>query len=120
MSRILIADDEANICEVFSQALQSCGHEVTSVGDGHEALKLLEHESFDLIITDLQMPHCSGITLLASVRKTNPDARVILMSSHVNGSEEQFRAQGFIDVLPKPVSIARFLETVTRALGTFV
>ena len=103
MSRILIVDDEPTICETFSIALQACGHEVMTVGDGHEALKLLEHESFDLIITDLQMPHCSGIGLLESIRKTNPDARVILMSSHVNGSEERFRAQGFIDVLPKPV-----------------
>jgi CheY-like chemotaxis protein len=60
MLRILVIDDEEDICKILYNFLSGDGHDVKVVNSGAEALKLLRRESFDLVLTDLVMPYVSG------------------------------------------------------------
>jgi len=66
--KILIVDDSESIREVVSFTLENAGHEVVKAVDGQDALKYLDGQKYDLIITDLHMPNLNGIELIKKVR----------------------------------------------------
>ncbi len=61
--RILVVDDEVHIVQVVALKLRNAGFTVVTAGDGEEALAALRRERFALVVTDLQMPHMSGVEL---------------------------------------------------------
>jgi len=65
LERILIVDDEENVCLLFKRILDKEGYEVECAASGEDALAKLEHRPFDLVITDLKMPGMDGLELLA-------------------------------------------------------
>ena len=67
--RILVVDDDADMCELLSDVLEAEGLSVLTVVDSSEAAKILKQEEFDVIITDLNMPNLDGIQLITAVRK---------------------------------------------------
>lgn len=84
MTLILVADDDADICELVEFKLSQTGHEVVVAGDGVEALRRFGEHEFDLLLLDCMMPHRTGQQVLSAVR-TQPQTRrvpVILMSAH--------------------------------------
>ncbi len=104
MARILIADDEAGLREFMGDALRLDDHDVVEAADGREAIKLLEARSFDLLITDLRMPHVDGLTLLRKVRAELPEVEVIVLTAHgrVDTAVEAMKLGAF-DYLDKPI-----------------
>ena len=66
--RILIVDDSESIREVVSFTLENAGHEVLKGVDGQDALKFLDGQPIDLVITDLHMPNMDGIELIKQIR----------------------------------------------------
>ena len=66
--RILIADDEPDICSLVTAILGTQGYQVESVGDGQEAIKLLGRKKFDLVILDVHMPKLEGPQALEVIR----------------------------------------------------
>jgi len=105
MARILIADDEVGLREFLSDSLRLDDHEVVTAVDGRDALRKLEERSFDLLITDLRMPHVDGLTLLRKVRADQPELEVIVLTAHgsVESAVEAMK-QGAFDYLQKPVA----------------
>jgi two-component system, OmpR family, alkaline phosphatase synthesis response regulator PhoP len=62
-TRILVADDEAYILQVVALKLRNAGYDIVTAMDGQEALGILRAQGADLVVTDLQMPHMTGIAL---------------------------------------------------------
>jgi two-component system cell cycle response regulator CpdR len=80
MARILLADDDASARDLVQRALVSDGHQVVATHDGAEALEKLQGGTFDLLISDVQMPGVDGIELIEKALVIAPKMRVILMS----------------------------------------
>ena len=119
VARILVVDDEEDLRAFCEGALAPAGHEITTAGDGVEALEALARRRYDLVLTDLRMPRLDGEALLRRVRTAHPDAAVMVLTAHgtVPKAVEAMRL-GVSDFLEKPVeSPAALREAVARALG---
>jgi adenylate cyclase len=104
-SQILIVDDEPLNIDLLEQELELLGYEVTSAGDGQEALERLAAEDFDLVLLDIMMPRVDGYEVLKVIR-ADPKLRHIpvLMISALNELDSVVRCieLGAEDYLPKP------------------
>ena len=72
--RVLVADDQEHMRELLVEALSADGHTVDPAEDGMAALKLLEQQTYDLVVSDLQMPQVDGPKLYQEIRRLKPDA----------------------------------------------
>jgi DNA-binding response OmpR family regulator len=80
MARILLADDEAKLRDLFARYLSGLGHDVRTAGDGNEVMAALSEAPADLLITDINMPGMDGIEILTALRKQGSAVPVIAMS----------------------------------------
>ena len=81
MKRILLIDDEPSILLMLKKMIERAGDfEVDLAQDGLEGMKLLDEYVFDLIVTDIIMPEKEGLEIIAELRRTNPDIKVIAIS----------------------------------------
>jgi two-component system response regulator ResD len=78
--RVLIVDDDQLIRNVIAEFLLRQGLEVGTAENGVEALKIFNYQSFDLVITDIQMPYMDGLDLASEIRKKRPRIIIIMMS----------------------------------------
>ena len=81
MENILIIDDNEDILELFEQVLVDDGYSVSTATNGAEGVKLFKNDSFDLVITDINMPGMSGFDVLNNMKDTVLEIPTILMSS---------------------------------------
>jgi len=81
MARLLIVDDEPSICQMLEIAFRKDGHTVETVSSGQAALKKIDSQAHDLIISDIRMPDLSGIDLLKRTRETHSSAPFILITA---------------------------------------
>ena len=81
MSRILVVDDEANICVLYSEELADEGHEVVTASTTTEAIEKLQEGAFDLAVLDIKLKNESGIDLLQKLVKERHEMPVILCSA---------------------------------------
>lgn len=106
--RVLIAEDNAALRRVIALTLKGSGFEVTDAADGLRAWEIAEQESFDLVVTDQQMPQMSGLELVEKLREseTNGDTPVVLLTA--KGMELELEAlreaYGVAAMLHKPFS----------------
>ena len=116
-ARILVVDDEGAIRYSVTKTLQRIGYKVDAVGSGEEAVDLLDHNEFEVVLTDIRMPGMSGVDLLAHVREKYPDTSVILMTGYasLNTAVESLRL-GAHDYLVKPSSSRDIRESVDRGV----
>ena len=117
---ILVVDDEQDIRQLVSEILEDEGYEVAMAENATEAKKLKNERQPHLILLDIWMPDCDGITLLRDwVAEDDALCPVIMMSGHgsVESAVEATRL-GAYDFLEKPLSMAKLLLIVERALET--
>ncbi len=101
--KVLLADDERTIAVTLGDALRGAGHEVTVVSDGELALRSVQGEAFDCIITDIRMPKVDGLTLMKKAKELQPEAAVILITAYGSGELGfQVAKDGAYDFLQKP------------------
>ena len=81
MSKILVVDDEANICVLYSEELKDEGYEVVTASNTIEAVERLQEGHFDLAVLDIKLKNESGIDLLQKLVKERHDMPVILCSA---------------------------------------
>ncbi|MFB6273796.1 MAG: sigma-54-dependent transcriptional regulator [Salinibacter sp.] len=114
---VLAVDDEVAIHGVLERLLPREGIQVTTCTSGEEALELLEEESFDLTLTDFQMPGLGGMDLLEQVTEQHPEVSVVLLSTQDN-VQQAVRAmrEGAVDYIPKPFSTDELVERVKTIL----
>ncbi len=103
---ILVVDDEAPQREVLAGYLRKKGFSATQAATVDEALRAIRESSFDLVLTDFQMPARTGVDLLVDVRKIHPDIPVVLMTAYgtVQSAVEAMKA-GAYDYLTKPIDL---------------
>ena len=80
--KVLIIDDEKEVCTFFDFLLQEKGYDVYLAHDGQEAQQLLAKENFDLALVDLKLPDTDGIRLLANIKRLYPECEVIIMTGY--------------------------------------
>ncbi|MBI4548903.1 MAG: sigma-54-dependent Fis family transcriptional regulator [Ignavibacteriae bacterium] len=115
--RILVVDDETIIRESISFVLKKEGYFVTEAANGKDAYEKLQGDSFDLIITDLEMPEIKGIELLDHALHINPQSLVIIITAY--GSLETAIAalrKGASDYILKPIEFDELLVRIRRLL----
>lgn len=82
MLDLLLVDDEPTIRLVVGDTLRAAGHRVTIVEDGAAAQRRLTEHRYDVVVTDVRMPHVNGLSLLHLVRQSHVDTDVILITAY--------------------------------------
>ncbi len=116
-SRILVVDDEKFIVEAISQHLKQSGYEVATFIDPVKAKEVIETEDFDLVLTDLRMPHVSGMDITRAVHERNRDTLVIILTGYatLDSAIESVHLQVYA-YLNKPFDLRQLGQVVERAL----
>ncbi len=117
-SHVLVVDDEGDIRTLIDEILSEEGYQVTVAADAAEARSARDHDKFDLVLLDIWMPDTDGISLLREWSEPGDlDCPVVMMSGHgtVDTAVEATRLGAF-DFVEKPLSLAKLLRTVERAL----
>jgi CheY-like chemotaxis protein len=119
MKRVLVCDDEPIVHKVARVAFEQLPVEVVNARDGLQAMEYLKGGApFDLIITDIHMPHYNGDDILRLVREEQKrDTPIVMLSS--DGEEEVIKLalkQGVNDFIVKPVDATRLIKKVKRYL----
>lgn len=118
--RILICDDDQSIRDTIRDVLGNAGCAVEVARDGSEAAAMIDQRSYDLVISDIKMPHKNGYEIFALVKNANPDCPVMLMTGFgydPHHSIIRARQEGLAAVLFKPFKIRQLIEEIKRALG---
>ncbi|MGD9721571.1 MAG: sigma-54-dependent transcriptional regulator [Pirellulales bacterium] len=114
--RVLIVDNEASHAEAVAESLARVGYECTVATSGPQGAKLIERDSFDLVITDLVMNDVDGLQLLALAKEKLPDAEVILVTGHGTiPSAVTAMQQGAFNYLLKPLDLSQLRAVAEKA-----
>ena len=120
MKRILIVDDEKNMCTVLSMLFRGEGYDVACAGDGAEAVRRLEQgDLVDLIVSDLKMPGGDGLGILDYLKATERDIPLILITAYGTIPDAvQAVKKGAVDFITKPFNSEMIVHTVGRVFRT--
>jgi DNA-binding NtrC family response regulator len=115
--RILVVDDERVLCSGLQEALQREGYAVDTANDGASGMKRIAEQLYNLVLTDVRMPHLDGLELLRAARKRSRDTQFIVMTAFgtVENAVEAMK-EGAYDYVTKPVDIKRLRALVMKAL----
>ena len=102
-SKILLVDDDENLNKILSFQLTQMGFDITTATDGSSGLNLFKRGSFDIVITDLQLPGMTGMELLTSIRRLDKNVIILIITAYgtVENAIEASRL-GADDYLTKP------------------
>ncbi len=116
--KVLIIDDEPDLCRLFERILGSEDYEVITAYDGFEGIKKNKESNPDIIILDLKMPKMGGIETLGNIRETDKDVIVIILTGY--GSAQTAREAQDLDVyeyISKPFQTEMVKKVVKEALA---
>jgi len=117
--RILVVDDNGDIRKVISNLLRFMGFDVALAGNGIEALAVFVENSFDLVVTDLQMPAMDGSQLAQLVKERSPNTPVIMLTGSDRETVWKKVKTGSVDsVIFKPFKLKDFQRTVQGTLAS--
>ncbi len=115
---VLVADDEPISLDYLREALTALGVHVITARDGNEACAALASEVIDCVFTDLQMPGCDGLAVLADAKARDRDRPVVLVTAHGTlGVATAAMRAGADDILEKPVLLEDLELALLRARG---
>lgn len=114
--KILVVDDEINVCKSIRKAILFENYDVDMALSGEEALEMNTERRYDMVITDLMMPGISGVDLLSSLKATRQDTIVILVTGYptINAAVQTIK-MGAFDFIPKPFTPDELRGLVARA-----
>ncbi|MDF1591660.1 MAG: response regulator [Desulfobacterales bacterium] len=117
--RILLADDNKAIRNVVSEFLEFIGYEVALAINGIEALAVFLDRTFDLVLTDFEMPAMDGLTLAGHIKERSPRTPVILLTGSDSEAVLEKVKRGSVDsVIFKPFRLEDLQSTVQGALAS--
>ena len=107
--RVLVVDDDPGVIDLLGAFLDTRGYSVVSVRNGREARGLLDTETFDLVISDIEMAEINGYELLRQTREKHPKIGIVLMTGYTESHplSEALRA-GADGYISKPFSLRKF------------
>ncbi|MBN2433264.1 MAG: response regulator [Acidobacteria bacterium] len=115
--RILIVDDDPDVCEYLESFLKRDGYEVRTINDPTKVLEEIKNSRYQIVILDLKMPRLSGVDLLKSIRSVDTDICIIIYTGYpsVDTAIETMKQQVF-DYIKKPFDIEDFRAVIDRAI----
>ncbi|HEY2900875.1 MAG TPA: EAL domain-containing protein [Polyangia bacterium] len=113
---VLLVDDEPAVARAMGRLLAKAGNTVTTAADGKQAIGLVEHTAFDVVVSDVEMPGMSGLHMLRAIRERDQDVPVVFMTGRP-ALESVVKAMegGAFRYLTKPVDGAELVNLVERA-----
>ncbi|OLC15860.1 MAG: hypothetical protein AUH29_06615 [Candidatus Rokubacteria bacterium 13_1_40CM_69_27] len=110
--RILLVDDQADVQDVVAELLTGVGYDVDAVASGEDALDAVACRPYDLVISDLRLPGCSGTALIGEIARRRPRLanRIILLTGELGD------LAGSLPVIRKPFSVDDVLHVVAAHL----
>ena len=120
MAKILIVEDNALNIKLFCDLLAAHGHQPEAVTDSRNAIEAARSFAPDLVITDIQLPHVSGLELIRLIRADEQLAAIPIMAVtaySAQGDEERIRAAGAQAYVSKPISVMKFAQAVEALLS---
>lgn len=117
MESILVVDDDPEIRQGVADVLRQAGYDVDEAKDGKKAIKCIEAGSYDLVLTDLNLPKVDGMKVLRHVLDESPDTICIILTGFgtIKGSVEAIK-MGAFDYISKPVKSDEIVIVVEKAL----
>ena len=116
---LIVEDNELNM-KLFHDLLDAHGYRILQTKDGMEALDIAREHHPDLILMDIQLPEVSGLEVTKWI-KDDPELHTIpviaITAFAMKGDEERIRQGGCEAYLSKPISVAKFIETIRQFLG---
>ncbi len=114
---ILLVEDEENLQEALKLNLELEGYEVTGSYDGADALRAFQQEHFDLIILDVMLPELDGISVCETIRLTNTDIPILILSAKNSSADRVIGLKkGADDYLTKPFNLEELLLRVDKLI----
>lgn len=117
MHRLLIADDDVDLCEFLENELSQAGFIVTTIRNGADPIVSTAEHPFDLIILDMFMPGLDGIQAIRVLRKISPDVPIIGLTGYV-GHGYMSQATDYGGCLNKPVIMSELINEINETLTT--
>ncbi len=115
--RILVVDDEPQLLKLMVRALSRDYSGIQSSGHGLEARDLLEQNHYDLLLSDIDLPGCSGIDLMFFCKSRHPDTEVILITGKPDHNHAADKVMANVSAyLHKPVTMQELRDQVRKAL----
>lgn len=117
MIKILIVDDDKDVCDMMSFTFASRGFDVLIAYDAEQAFDMVKSENPDMVVSDVRMPKGGGLKLLRDIKKWNAGRpKVILISGFIENATEEALAAGAEAVLSKPVKLQMLIDRVVSVL----
>lgn len=114
--KILIVDDERDMCETLSKILRDEGYEVVSAQDSHEAIAKVREGGIAVIFMDIVLPDMNGVEAYKAIKKISPKTEVVMMTGYLNEDflVKQAISEGANCCLYKPFGMDEFLKVVKK------
>jgi len=115
--RILVVDDEPDICEYMTLLLSQNGFSVTALTNPLDVIETLRNEQFHIVILDLMMPKLNGIEVLDQIRKIDDDIAIVIFTGYPSvDTAVQSLKHKVSDYIKKPFDVDEFNETIEKIL----
>ncbi|MDZ4820981.1 MAG: sigma-54 dependent transcriptional regulator [Planctomycetota bacterium] len=116
-TRVLVVDDHRQARESVAEVLRQAGHHVDCLASAIEALRVLDQESYDVVITDLQMPGMNGLEFICQLEKRPHGAQIVMITAHASvGTAVETMRHGAFDYIEKPFDVLELEQLVQRAI----
>ncbi|MEW6674625.1 MAG: response regulator [Nitrospirota bacterium] len=113
MQKILVVDDDKDMCRLVSSILEEEGHRVDKAYNSGQAIKRIKAKGYNLIILDYKLPNINGINLLKEIRQIKPSIKVIMLSAYgsppIKSMAKKLGVYRFID---KPFDLNKLVKIV--------
>ena len=111
--KILAVDDDVNLVQALVELLNSEGYQATAAHDAEEALEKLREDTFQLVLTDLQLPGRNGIALIKTLHEMCPETKAVLITAHGSiRSAVTALKRGAVEYMTKPIKPRRLLALI--------
>src|ERR1700684_479650 len=119
MPRILLAEDDDAVREMLQATMERDGYSVVAVSNVRDALHYIATETFDVLLSDLHMPHAGdGFTVVSAMRHTHPQAVTLVLSGYPALDEAMSAILLQADeVLAKPIKLSTLRDTIRKRLA---
>ncbi|MEX0936784.1 MAG: sigma-54 dependent transcriptional regulator [Pirellulales bacterium] len=115
--RVLVVDDHQAARESIADVLRHTGHQVECRGSAREALRVLQDDAFDVVVTDLQMPGMSGLEFIQHVQRQRMGVQMVMVTAHATvASAVEAMRHGAFDYIEKPFDVEQLEQRVNQAL----
>ena len=116
MAKILIVDDDENICLLYEEELKDAGYEVGVAKNGKECIDKIKSGTFDLIVMDIRMPEMDGLEALGKVIAQHKNIPIILNSAY-SSYKDDFRSWGADAYIVKSSDLSELKDKIAEVLS---